>query len=213
MATQLGVYNEALRLLGERQLASLTEDREARRLLDAAWDANAHNSWLEQNDWNFALRAVKIGSDPSYSAEWGYAFGYQHPEDMVRPAGIFQDELMHIPLRDYLDEGQFWFADVSPAIYVQYVSNGASYGGDLGLWPASFAKYVAAFLAIEVAPVLKNDVDVEALTRLMERRERDARAKDGLRSPSKPLPTGTWKASRLVGGRSHNRAGWDGTTL
>jgi hypothetical protein len=210
MATRLGVYNEALRLLGERQLASLTEDREARRLLDAAWDANAHDSWLEQSDWNFAMRAVKIGNDASYEAQWGPANAYQHPDDMDRPSGVYQDELMKIPLRDYLDEGQYWFSDVSNAIYVQYVSNGASYGGDLGLWPASFAKYVAAFLAVEVAPVLKNDVDVEALTRMFEKREREARSKDGLKSPSKPLPTGNWKASRLVGGRS--RAGWDGTS-
>lgn len=201
MATRLGVYNEALRLLGSRQLANLSENREPRRLLDAAWDSNAHDTWLEQADWNFALKSTKIGADASFTSVWGYSKAFNHPEDMVRPSGIYSDEFMQVPIRDYLDEGKFWFADGFDSIYVQYVSRDAAKGGDLGLWPATFAKYVAAVLAVEVAPNLKNDVDGAALRKIMEQREKDAKSKDGLRQPSKQLPTGTWKNSRLAGSR------------
>jgi hypothetical protein len=201
MADQLSLYNEACRLLGERRLLTLTDDTEVRYLLDNAWDANAHDSWLEQADWNFALRAVKIGKDASFEAEFGFANAFQHPDDMVRPAGIYADEYMQVPLRDYLDEREYWFTDRVNELFVQYVSNGTSYGGDLGLWPASFAKYVAAFLASDVAPVLKNDVDKEWLERQVMIRERDAKSKDGLRNPSKPLPRGSWTNSRLAGTR------------
>ena len=37
MTTQLFIYNEALGHLGERVLASLTEGREPRRVLDSYW--------------------------------------------------------------------------------------------------------------------------------------------------------------------------------
>jgi hypothetical protein len=201
MATRLGIYNEALRLMGSRQLANLDENREPRRLLDAAWDANAHDSWLEQADWNFALASAKISADPSFTKVWGYANAYNHPEDMVRPSGIYADEYMQVPIREYMDEGKFWFLESVESIYVQYVSREATKGGDLGLWPASFTKYVAAFLAVEVAPNLKNDIDGEKLRKIFEGRELEARSKDGLKSPSKSLPVGSWINSRLAGSR------------
>lgn len=198
MASRLGVYNEALRLLGERRLASLSEDREARRLLDSAWDANAHDSWLEEASWNFALRAVKIGYDSGWDAEWGQSYAFEQPSDMVRMTGIYIDEYMRVPLRDYLDEKGYWITDMVTELYVQYVSNDASYGGDLGLWPASFAKYVSAFLAREIAPNLKNDVDLKSIDEEYKRRERDAKSKDGLKNPSKRFPTGSWVNSRAT---------------
>ena len=41
MITRLQLYNSALLLLGERNLASLSENREPRRLLDHVWDTGA----------------------------------------------------------------------------------------------------------------------------------------------------------------------------
>ena len=38
MASKLSIYNGALRAIGERRLASLTEDRASRRELDDAYD-------------------------------------------------------------------------------------------------------------------------------------------------------------------------------
>jgi hypothetical protein len=38
-ASKLKLYNDALGILGERRLASLTENREPRRVLDEVWDA------------------------------------------------------------------------------------------------------------------------------------------------------------------------------
>ena len=198
---KLGLYNEALRLCGERVLASLTEDREPRRLLDSTWDANSYDTWLEETDWYFAMRSVKIGYDPSISPEWGAAYAFVKPLDMARVSGLYQDEYMNVPSRDYLDEGKYWFVDGYTEIYVRYVSNGASYGGDIGLWPASFAKYVAAFLAYEISPRLKNNVDSDALRSAMMIKEREAKSKNSLKLPSQRLPTGSWVNARLAGSR------------
>ena len=106
---------------------------------------------------------------------------------------------MKVPLRDYLDEGKFWVIEGYNEIFVKYVSNDASHGGDIGLWPASFAKYVAAFLAYEISPQLNNDVDSDKLFKKMEWREKQAKSKDAIKSPSRPLPKGSWINSRLAG--------------
>ncbi len=198
---RLGLYNEALRILGERRLADLDEDREPKRLLDDAWNSNAHNSWLEEQDWNFAIRAVQIGFDPDVNPEWGYQYGFQKPEDLVTVSGVYADEYMQVPLRDYLDEGEYWFAESFPEIWVRYVSNGSSYGGNIGRWPASFSKYVAAFLAREIAPRLRNDVDLRSVEAEFIKREKHAKSRDAMKSPSKPFPRGTWVGSRLAGAR------------
>ncbi len=197
--TKLLVYNNALLMLGERPIASLTEARESRRVLDAIWDHNSYDTWLEKSDWNFAMRSASIAKDAAFVSSWGPDNAFQNPTDMARLSGIYTDEAMKVPLRDYLDEGLYWFADSVDTIYVQYVSNDASYGGDLCLWPQSFAEYVAAFLALKAAPTLKNDVDAESLKRQMKSYLNDAKSKDGLRSPSKPLPQGSWTRSRLLG--------------
>ncbi|HET99682.1 MAG TPA: hypothetical protein ENH89_04810, partial [Aurantimonas coralicida] len=68
MATdQLALYNIALAAVGERSIASLTEGREPRRLLDEIWNrgAGAIEYFLEQGYWNFAIRTVQIDRSTS----------------------------------------------------------------------------------------------------------------------------------------------------
>jgi len=198
---RLGVYNDALRICGERKLASLTEAVEPRRLLDAAWDDNFADTWLEEADWKFATRASKLGNDESIDPPFGVKFAYNHPEDMARLSGIYQDEYMQVPLRSYRTEGKFWFTEYSVEIYITYVSNDASFGGDIGLWPASFGRYVAAFLANEIAPRLKNDVNLEKIEKVLAKRKLSAESKDAIKNPSRELPKGTWTRSRLTGSK------------
>ena len=65
MTTQLTLYNNALHLIGERKLSSLSENRECRRLLDTVWDRPAIDDCLERGQWNFAIRSVHIDHSPS----------------------------------------------------------------------------------------------------------------------------------------------------
>lgn len=202
MATQLGLYNQAFRLCGERQIGSLTDDRPARKMLDAIWATEAHNSWLEEGEWAFAARTVKIGYDNSYTPPSGFPqYGFEKPTDFVHAIGLYTDGYFTNPLTSYVDEADYWFDDTQDEIVVQYISNGASYGANMGSWPKSFEKYVAAFLALELAPEIKNDVNVQALTKIFKDREKEAKGKNSLKKPAQKLPQGSWAAARLINSR------------
>src|SRR3546814_15137415 len=63
------------------------------------------------------------------------------------------DEYFRCPLTSLgaRDEGGFWFSDLA-TIYVRYVSDDASFGLDMSLWPVNFTRLVEAYLADQTAP-------------------------------------------------------------
>ena len=81
--TKLLIYNDALMICGERKLASLTEDREPRHLLDHVWDNNGVDACLEQAQWHFAMKTVRLDYDPSVTPEFGYNRAFEKPSDWI----------------------------------------------------------------------------------------------------------------------------------
>jgi hypothetical protein len=202
---QLSIYNEALRLLGERRLASLSEAREPRRLLDDVWGSNTVDYCLEQGQWVFATRSIEATYETSITPSFGYTFAFEKPEDFIRTAAICTDEYFKNPLLRYSDEAGFWYSDLQ-TIYVKYVSNDNAYGNDDSLWPETFKRFMAAYMAREVAPrltasrVTKADMDKEMATSL-----KDARSKDAMAKPTQMLPIGSWASSRRDGTARRDR--------
>lgn len=165
MATnQLALYNIALFAIGEEKIASLSEDREPRHLLDEiwAWGGGATRYFLEQGLWNFAARAVAISDNPSATPAFGFTYAFDIPTDFVRLIQVSAAETFGDPLLYYHVEGAYIFADSTP-IYLRYTSDGASYGGDLSLWPDTFTLWAGHWLAMQLAPRLKSDIDMKAL--------------------------------------------------
>jgi hypothetical protein len=200
-ATQLGLYNEALRLIGERRLASLTENREPRRVLDDIWNDGVIDYCLEQGQWNFAMRAVEIEKSTTTIPAFGYVNAFDKPNDHIRTAGVCEDEFFTTPLLRMVEEVGFWVADIDP-IYVRYISNAATYGSDLTRWPKTFTKYVAVYLASEAVFTLTQSVEKQNyIFGLMARRLIDARSKDAMADPTAFMPQGGWTQSRRGGGR------------
>jgi hypothetical protein len=101
---RLKIYNGALLLCGERQLATLSENREPRFLLDLVWNDGGVRYCLEQAQWHFAMRSSRFDYDPSIVPEWGFNRAFTKPDDWVSTSGVFQDEFMKTPLTDYADE-------------------------------------------------------------------------------------------------------------
>lgn len=194
--TKLQLYNGALRILEERKLASLTENREPRRVLDDIWDEGAVDFCLEQGLWNFALRTVKAEYSPSVEPPFGYRYAFDKPTDWIRTAGVWQDENLRSPLLDYRDEAGFWFAPTD-TIYIMYVSNDNQYGADLSLWPQSFAKYFQAYMANEACGRLTgSDSKSDKARRTMDAALLEAKNKDAMNEPSKFPALGSWASSR-----------------
>ncbi|HUT56428.1 MAG TPA: hypothetical protein VNA25_00980 [Phycisphaerae bacterium] len=210
MSSKLLVFNNALTLCGERTLASLTENREPRRLLDAAWDGGAVKTCLEANaGWNFGTRTVKIEYDPGVDPEFGFRRAFVKPSDWCRTSVVSASEYLRPPLFDsqFTDEGGYWFSDLD-TLYVKFVSDDASYGGDLTIWPESFARYVEAYLASRISfKITRSGQVMKAINEQMEKNFKGATAKDAQDSGTSIPPEGRFNRSRRSQGGAGRRDG------
>ena len=205
--TRLTLYNGALRLIGERKLASLTENREPRRVLDDAWDDGAVRFCLEQGLWNCAMRTIRIDYDPSVDPGFGYRFAFDKPEDWVRTAGVAEDEYFNAPLTRYTDEAGYWYSDLQ-TLYVRFVSDHASYGGDLSLWPQTLVKYVQGHLAEEICERITQHAEkLDGIQKKTKKRLTNARSKDAMNEGASFMPQGSWSAARQGGWRRDRARG------
>lgn len=198
MATRLGLYNAALALLGQRELASLSEPTEQRRVLDRLWDAGLVNRCLEQGAWNFAMRSVKSTDDPPAPA-FGYDYRHAKPSDWVRTLRISANPEFLPLLNQYSDEGAYWYANYDE-LYIQYVSFHPSYGGNMAAWPESFTSYVELYLAVRAAPRILVAAEAQAVLRnlhpLADRALKNAKSKDAQNQPPESPPIGSWARAR-----------------
>lgn len=193
---KLGLYNAALRLMGERRLANLSENREPRRVLDGVWADDAIGSCLEQGQWSWASRSLKMEATPSEVADFGYKYVFQKPDDYVRVITLCNDEYFSSSLNRFVDEGDYFYVD-NDTIYLRYVSDGINYGRNYALWPQSFQRYVIAFMAYEASLRLTNSHAIQDRLELqMKRRLSDAQAKDGVNRPVQYPPRGSWLKAR-----------------
>jgi len=198
MTTRLYLYNEALRICGDRSLSSLTEDREPRYLLDAVWDNGGVNACLERGFWQFATRFVRLDYDTAVTPSFGYNRAFSKPTDWVKTAGICSDEFFTAPLLHYTDEAGYWYASIDQ-IYVKYVSNGASYGSDLSVWSQAFADFAAAHFARKIVTKLTGDENKRnEVIALEEKLLGQAQNLDASASPQKFPAPGNWASSRLM---------------
>lgn len=196
MTTRIQLYNAALRLCGDRKLSALTEDREARYLLDGVWDDGGVQACLEKSFWQFATRTVQVDYDTDITPSFGYNRAFSKPSDWIKTAGICQDEYFTTPLLQYSDENGYWYASID-TIYVKFISNGNSYGNDLSIWPQAFADFVAAHFARKIIKKLSGDENKETgLEKLEQKLLTDAKNLDASASPQKFPAPGNWATSR-----------------
>ena len=200
MATdRLKLYNAALTVCGERHLASLTESREPRRLLDHVWDNDGVDACLERGQWKFAMRSMKLDFDTTLDTNFGYRRAYTIPDDWILTSALCSDEYYDTPLTRYRNEAGIWYADIDE-IYVRYVSNDVNYGGNLSLWPATFADYVASAFAAKIVFKLTSDEKKRESVIKWEKRQRTtAKSKDAMAGPQQFPAPGNYVNSRNRG--------------
>jgi len=197
--TKLDLYNQVLGALGERSLASLSENREPRRLLDGAWNRGAVDFCLGQAPWTFALRASQLDHDPSITPDFGYIYSFAIPDDCVQPWSVCSEEYFRYPLTRFVNESGYIYADITP-VYIRYVSNDPAYGGDMSKWGRQFQAYVAAYLANEIALKLtQSENKANAAERRMAKAEKEAKGSDAVASPPVFFPPGRMVLSRSGG--------------
>lgn len=198
--TQIQIYNRALGLLGERLLASLSEAREPRRILDDIWAGEIVRYCLERGQWNFAARTSMFEYSPSVEPPFGPHRAFDKPTDWVRTLAVSADPSVTVPLQNYRDDAGFWFAYID-VIYVRYVSDDASYGLDLSLWPETFSRFVAASMAEEAVPRLTmSEERAKRVALKIKSALSIAVGTDSASGPNPSFPSGDWARARMGGG-------------
>lgn len=176
-----------------------------RRLIDECYDRSVEYI-LSQGLWNFASRTVAIEAETDVEPTFGYTYVFEKPDDYVRVVAVGNNGSLWPPLNEYMDEGAYWNANCDP-LYVQYISSGASYGGNTSLWPETFKKVIEAYLALQIAPDPHSNVSgskLEVLNDHYKRMLRDARAKDAMNQGPQRPPPGQLSMSRMGSGALRN---------
>jgi len=203
MTDRLSLYSGALRECGDRKLASLSENREPRRLLDDVWQSGEGivKYVLQRKQWRFGRRTVELAPEASIEPAFGYTNAFAFPTDHVRTCAVCSDEFLKVPLLQYQVENGYWYADVDP-LYVSYVSDDAQYGGDLTIWPPNFVLWVETHMASLIAGRLTGSkANRNDLIKLASMRLKEAASTDAMEGPTTFPPVGSWVRAR-TGDRS-----------
>lgn len=155
--TKLSLFNRALRHLRVVRLANLNENVKSRNELDAVYD-DTLQACLEMAGWKFAIRTSLLTPDSDIEPNFGLSYVYAVPDDFAgRWVAICVDDMFRVEDPTFREENGVLYSNQSQ-LYVKYVSNGTSYGLDLGKYPENYAELVGITLAERAClPITKDD--------------------------------------------------------
>lgn len=195
---QLSIYNEALGHLGERRLASLTEQREPRRVLDSYW-SDVVRYCINEGLWRFAIRTAQIEATTAFVPQFGYNNAFQFPSDFVRVVQLSTSPQIDPPLTQYREEAGYWYANSTP-LYARYISNDPMYGLNMGGWPQVFVDFVELRLAVKACYRITGSRELlagaDGLIKREERAKRVAKGTIAMDDPAGLPPVPFWVRAR-----------------
>lgn len=181
MATQLEIYNEALRLIGEHSIASTAVDEEPRYVLDDAY-ARVIVYCLSQGWWRFAFFTSSVS--PSSSSSYpGYSQAFAKPSNWLRTHSVGVIAGTQFFPVDWFEAGSSIAVKYASSVAIRFVK-GSSTEKDPANWPEVFAKYVAAYLAFECCErITSSRTGKSDVVKVMEERLATARATESYPPP------------------------------
>jgi hypothetical protein len=151
--SKLSVMNDALSLLGDHRLATVTDDVEARYALDNSWD-RAVAFVFQAAFWRFALKTASLVHNGGLTALAGYTSTFAQPAGFYRPHAVFVlSGARECPV-DIRHQGVTFHANTTP-IYLRYIDS--TLVATPASWPELVAKAVAAYLAFDVSSRVSQD--------------------------------------------------------
>lgn len=204
MTTKLTLFNQALSRLGPVRLTGLTENRPERIAFDQHYD-EVMQEMLESGLWFFALRTQEWTPDVDAVDSINGQYVYNLPSDYVRLRKISPDQSQTYEDLSYKREGEVILSDYS-TLFVTYVSNHASYGANVGIYPQLFANAFADCLALRAnLPITKDRGTSADLERKFARSLMQAKRVDAVDERIKTKQPGTWTQSRRQSNRGQRR--------
>jgi hypothetical protein len=148
---QLSIYNNALFLLGERKLATITETRKPRYDLDTIYDLGAVDYCLEIIKPVFATTTAVLTTSVA-STQHDLDNVFTLPAGFVDIVGVYSDSKLDQPISRYIIDASTLACEYS-TIYIRYITNTIA----ISTWSPSFARVVSAYLAREYAETIAPD--------------------------------------------------------
>lgn len=194
----INIFNDALMIMGLDPLTSTSDDSNRRYRLSLALSTGIVEELLEDLSWQFGQTTEKLEYDTGIEPDWGYSYAFEKPATLHRIDGLYVDEHQQVTLRQYHDEGNYFYANVTE-MYLAYIST--DFLTTPSNWPTYFKKLVAAKMAKDVAPSLRSEgADVDNSNKIFEERDSSSKSIDAMQSPPKILASGNWVGSRYRGG-------------
>lgn len=145
MPSQIGIWNKALRCIGESRLTSTSDTTKAATLLNDAWEG-AYKAEFEANPWTFAIKRTALAASATTpSFEWEYAYPLPADCAFVIDCPELDRRLWTIESTDDLKTILTKF-NAGEALNVRYTA----VVDDVSRWPQLFADAVAFNLAMEI---------------------------------------------------------------
>jgi len=172
MSSFVEIGSNALRLLGDDAITSLTDDTERARLVNGIYE-EVRDEVIRAALWNFAMERQVLASLAATPAfRWGYQF--QQPSDCLRVVDVFSGDVRI----DYVVEGRKILCDTSAVnlLYLKRVT-------DPNEFDSLFIGAYTAKLAAELAfPITGSNTASEKFWTLYDRKIREARTIDSQES-------------------------------
>jgi hypothetical protein len=198
MADKLGVFNEALRILGQAILTSPEAQNEAGRQLRDTLDATV-KACLEAENWNHAVERAELARLAETPA-FGYSYYYALPADKARTVYISQTGRPREPLLACAEESGKIATD-APRVYLVYISKERLATYSIGKWTQAFADFVSASLALRIAPKI-NPGALELADAAVKSKRAIAQSLDAVQNPPARRQPGSWASAHRRGMRS-----------
>lgn len=203
--TKLGIYNDALLILGERKLNTITDNVPTRYDLDSAWDMSGESFGgidycLELVQPYFSSTVEKLTGGVT-STEHGYTKTYtlngsgeMTNDDYMSLRAVFIDDQLDQPLTRFFMDGEKLSCNFDP-IYIQYNADNTfaiPSGTDYSKLTHTFIRVVSTYLARELCLRYAPD-RFEKISALFDKRVEEARYVESAQAPMarSKEPTGT----------------------
>lgn len=201
MPTVVGIWNNALDLLGHMSVNDLNGTSDVSRKLASLW-AEVPATILEEANWNSAMTRTKLSRLEEVPSH-GHAYFYSLPNDVARICWMNDSGIQNEPFENWSEE-QGKIATDAETIYLWYIAKGAE--TNPGKWQQCLADYVSSEMAVRAAPRFAPKL-LAGIMDERDRRMRRAKAIDGKNHPPRRHPPGRMVRARLGGLRGSTEQG------
>jgi len=174
-SSKLSLINNALILIGDRPLTSLTDGTRAQIVATNLYD-NVIENELSKHRWGFARKKIEISKDVAAPVGNEWQTTYTLPADMIT---LIKLE----PLIPYQILGDKVYCNYSGTLYAEYI-----YKPSEGDWPPYFCKMVEYALGMDFAPAIRDSAtSMDLLAGQYQNASRMARYTDSQQHPQSSI--------------------------